>query len=81
MLRLDREARLVSIVILLSRQTAAPQADSFCGGSLVLYHRRTYVRSSLSLELGTLVAFPSETTHEVTPVTDGERYSIACWYR
>jgi predicted 2-oxoglutarate/Fe(II)-dependent dioxygenase YbiX len=29
---------------------------------------------------GTLVAFRPETTHEVTPVTHGERLSIACWY-
>jgi len=28
-----------------------------------------------------LVAFRSETTHEVTPVTHGERYSIASWFR
>jgi len=32
-------------------------------------------------EAGTLVAFPSETTHEVTPVTSGERFSIASWYK
>ena len=32
-------------------------------------------------EPGTLVAFRSETTHEVTPVTHGERFSIASWYR
>jgi predicted 2-oxoglutarate/Fe(II)-dependent dioxygenase YbiX len=30
---------------------------------------------------GTLVAFPSETTHEVTPITHGERLSIVSWYR
>ena len=30
---------------------------------------------------GTLVAFRAETTHEVTPVTRGERYAIVSWYR
>jgi SM-20-related protein len=30
---------------------------------------------------GILVAFRSETTHEVTPVTHGERLSIVSWYR
>jgi SM-20-related protein len=30
---------------------------------------------------GTLIAFRSETTHEVTMVTHGLRYSIATWLR
>jgi predicted 2-oxoglutarate/Fe(II)-dependent dioxygenase YbiX len=34
-----------------------------------------------SVTPGTLVAFRSETTHEVTIVTHGVRYSIASWYR
>ena len=29
----------------------------------------------------TLVAFRAETTHEVTPVTHGERHSIVYWLR
>ena len=29
----------------------------------------------------TLVAFRAETTHEVTPVTRGERSAIVSWYR
>ncbi|MER9409217.1 2OG-Fe(II) oxygenase [Mesorhizobium sp. M0589] len=30
---------------------------------------------------GSLVAFRSETTHEVTPVTCNERFTIVSWYR
>jgi PKHD-type hydroxylase len=30
-------------------------------------------------EQGTLIAFPSSTLHEVTPVTKGKRYSIVGW--
>jgi predicted 2-oxoglutarate/Fe(II)-dependent dioxygenase YbiX len=29
---------------------------------------------------GSLIAFPSETTHEVTMVTGGERYTVATWF-
>jgi predicted 2-oxoglutarate/Fe(II)-dependent dioxygenase YbiX len=39
------------------------------------------VRHPVIGEPGTLVAFRSETTHEVTPVTHGQRYTIVSWYR
>jgi predicted 2-oxoglutarate/Fe(II)-dependent dioxygenase YbiX len=82
LLRLEREAtRRVSTVIFLSRQAEAPEPDAFCGGSLVFSDWRGDQREfSLSGEPGTLVAFRAETTHEVTPVTHGERLSIASWY-
>lgn len=32
-------------------------------------------------EAGTLVAFRAETTHEVTPVTHSEGYSIINWHK
>jgi SM-20-related protein len=79
LLNLDAEQRLISTVIFLSRESEQPEDDAHCGGSLVFsdldgkYH--------FPAEPGTLVAFRSETTHEVTPVTHGERYSIASWYR
>jgi len=71
LLRLETEQRLISTVIFLSRD--------YSGGSLVFSNLRE--RYQVSPEPGTLVAFRSETTHEVTPVTHGERYSIASWYR
>jgi len=79
LLRLDTERRLISTVIFLSRESQTPEPDSYCGGSLVFSDLRNSFH--MRAEPGTLVAFRSETTHEVTPVTHGERYSIASWYR
>lgn len=61
--------RRVSITIFMN--------DDYEGGDLVLHPERLIVPP----KPGTLVAFRSETTHEVTPVTRGERYSIVTWYR
>ena len=75
--------RKVSVIILLNRQSEEPGADSYAGGSLLFSEwrpGRTRGQYAPPGEAGTLVAFPSETTHEVTPVTRGERYSIASWY-
>ena len=66
-------------MIFLNRESESPEAGDYCGGSLVfsdLFRQRFRV----SPEPGMLLAFRSETTHEVTPVTHGERYSIASWY-
>jgi SM-20-related protein len=79
LLRLDSERRLISTVIFLSRESEVSQPGTHCGGSLVFTDLRN--RFHMRAEPGTLVAFRSETTHEVTPVTHGERYSIASWYR
>lgn len=76
---LDSEKRRISTVIFLSRESESPEPDAFCGGSLVFSNLRNTFR--MTAEPGTLVAFRSETTHEVTPVIHGERYSIASWYR
>ena len=76
---LDSEKRRISTVIFLSRESESPESDAYCGGSLVFSDLRN--RFQMPAEPGTLVAFRSETTHEVTPVTHGERYSIASWYR
>ena len=81
LLRLDTERRLVSTVIFLSRESESPQAGAHCGGSLVFTNLRDISKFRLHADPGTLIAFPSETTHEVTPVTHGERYSIVSWYR
>jgi SM-20-related protein len=64
--------RKVSVVIFVS----AP--DAYSGGSLVLHAERPL---TLGPAPGTLVAFPSETTHEVLPITRGVRLSIVSWYR
>ena len=83
MLLSDREqSRKISVVIFLNRQSEAPETDNYCGGSLVFSDWRKPSRKDLHLsgEAGTLITFRSETTHEVIPVTHGERYSIVSWY-
>jgi predicted 2-oxoglutarate/Fe(II)-dependent dioxygenase YbiX len=84
LLRLDTERRRVSTVIFLSRETDTPQPDAYCGGSLLFTDRRRgpdEPKVHFVGEPGTLIAFRAETTHEVTPVTYGERYSIVSWFR
>jgi SM-20-related protein len=81
MTRLDTERRLVSTVIFLSREAGSPRPGAHCGGSLVFSDYRTASKFHLIGEPGMLVAFRAETTHEITPVTHGERYSIVSWYR
>jgi SM-20-related protein len=84
MLRLDTELRRISLVLFLSRETETPQPDAYCGGSLLFTNIRPgsgEPQFRMIGEPGTLVAFRSETTHEVTPVTHGERYSIVSWFR
>jgi SM-20-related protein len=73
-------SRRVSASIFLNRQSEAPAPDAYCGGSLVFSDWRAGSEFSLIAETGTLIAFRSETTHEVIPVTHGERYSIVSWY-
>jgi SM-20-related protein len=76
--------RKVSVVIFLSEQSPEPgPPGTFCGGSLVLYGPRSEPDRQIALAPapGTLVAFASETTHEVMPITHGERLSIVSWYR
>jgi predicted 2-oxoglutarate/Fe(II)-dependent dioxygenase YbiX len=86
LLKFDRDrVRIVSVVIFLSQQSVAGGPGNYGGGSLVFSgplvdpsYRET---REVVGEIGMLIAFRAETTHEVTPVTQGERHSIACWYR
>jgi SM-20-related protein len=84
MLQSEREQfRKVSLVIFLNRQSEPVEPGSYSGGSLLFsdwHPARRSQQFALRGEPGTLVAFPSETTHEVVPVTHGERYSIVSWY-
>lgn len=74
------KSRRVSVSIFLNRQSDTPESDSYCGGSLVFSDWRYGKSLAPKAEAGTLVAFRSETTHEVVPITHGERYSIVSWY-
>jgi SM-20-related protein len=80
LLRLDTERRRISLVVFLSRESESVEPDTYCGGSLVFTNFNGGRKHTVRGEPGTLVAFRSETTHEVTPVTNGERYSIVSWF-
>ncbi len=81
LLQLDTDqSRRISVSIFLNRQSELPETDTYCGGSLVFHDWRNGRELSLLGEAGTLTAFRSETTHEVIPITYGERYSIVSWY-
>jgi SM-20-related protein len=73
-------SRRISVSIFLNGETETPQTNSYCGGSLVLSDWRAASKLRLIGKAGTLAAFRSETTHEVVPITHGERYSIVSWF-
>jgi predicted 2-oxoglutarate/Fe(II)-dependent dioxygenase YbiX len=82
MIRDDSLARRVSAVVFLSAQASA-KTGGYEGGALVLHGPPSAPAAPRAIEAqpGALVAFRSETTHEVTPVTAGERYTVVTWYR
>jgi SM-20-related protein len=75
LLRDESRFRRISVVVFLNAE--------YEGGVLTLHgaYPDYNVRHPLVGDPGSLVAFRSETTHEVTPVTQGERYTIVSWYR
>lgn len=79
----DSRFRRISAVIFLNRQSDDPSPESYAGGSLVLHglYSGPDLRVAMPALPGSLVAFRSETTHEVTPVTRNERFTIVSWYR
>jgi SM-20-related protein len=75
--------RRVSAVVFLNRQRDASSPEGYVGGSLVLHgpYSGPDFRVAMPAAPGSLIAFRSETTHEVTPVTRNERFTIVSWYR
>lgn len=82
-LRDDSRFRKVSAVVFLNARGEEPAAGTYGGGALVFHGPYTgpTLRVPLAPEPGTLVAFRAETTHEVVPVTHGERFTIAAFFR
>ena len=79
----DSERR-ISISLFLNQQSDDSTPGTYSGGSLKFsdYRKPAPDREFyMPVETGLLVAFRSELTHEVTPITRGHRYSIVSWYR
>jgi SM-20-related protein len=79
----DSRHRRISAIVFLNEQSAQPMEGSYGGGSLVFHGSYPDFdgRQVVPAVPGALVAFRSETTHEVTPVTYGSRFTIVTWYR
>jgi len=79
----DSRFRRVSCVLFLSEKSDAPAEGAYGGGDLVFHAPYTDPGPPVAAGArpGSLVAFRAETTHEVTPVTHGVRYTIATWFR
>lgn len=82
MIRDKSLSRRISVVIFLSQYAEQPAFGCYGGGELVFHgpSSNPLLRLPVTPEPGTLLAFRAETTHEVNPVTHGERYTIASWY-
>jgi SM-20-related protein len=77
--------RRVSAVVFLNGESDEPVPDSYAGGALTLYGLMDDGQGgSIGLpvmgETGSLIAFPSDMVHEVTPVSRGERYTVVSWF-
>ena len=79
----DSRFRRISAVIFLSRKSDEEALETYGGGELVFHgpYNGPQLRVPAQAEPGTLVTFRAETTHEVTPVTHGVRFTIATWFR
>lgn len=76
----DRTRR-ISVSIFINNQSATPEPDTYAGGALAFSDWRTGSRHEVVGEAGMLVAFRSELTHEITQVTQGERFAVVSWFR
>jgi SM-20-related protein len=78
----DSRFRRISIIIFLNSQSEEAQTGTYGGGALLLHGRYPEIGSREHVPgiAGTMVAFRSETTHEVTPLVHGERYTVVSWY-
>jgi predicted 2-oxoglutarate/Fe(II)-dependent dioxygenase YbiX len=79
------QTRRVSVVIFLNGERDSQGFGGFTGGGLTFHglldgSRWEKCPIPLSAEPGLLVAFPSETLHEVRPVMSGQRYTIVGWF-
>jgi SM-20-related protein len=78
--------RKISVVIFLNNQNESPEKNEYSGGSLDLYGlikndpKWEKFGFPINGKTGLLVAFTSDTIHEVKPVIGGQRYTIVTWF-
>jgi predicted 2-oxoglutarate/Fe(II)-dependent dioxygenase YbiX len=77
--------RKLNVIIFLNGQSEEPGSSGYQGGSLVFYNvlDDPYFKGygfPLAAQPGLLISFPSDTLHEVTPVTAGVRYAIVALF-
>jgi predicted 2-oxoglutarate/Fe(II)-dependent dioxygenase YbiX len=77
--------RQVSAVLFLNGESSEPAPDTYEGGALTLYglmedREGGSIGLPVTGEAGSLIAFPSDMVHEVTPVSRGERYTVVSWF-
>lgn len=77
--------RRVSAVIFLNPESDKPEDGTFGEGRLTFHGlldgpKWGSCSFALKPEPGLLIAFPSETVHEVTPVSHGLRFTVVTWY-
>jgi SM-20-related protein len=79
------QQRQVSVVIFLNDETNEARSDTYEGGALTLFGLLDSgddrnVGLPVTGEAGSLIGFPSEMLHEVTPITRGERFTVVSWF-
>jgi SM-20-related protein len=77
--------RKVSVVVFLNGGSDVPSAETFGGGELLIYRAQGDSHAGpvvfpVTGAAGLLVAFRSDTVHEVAPVTRGERFTVVSWF-
>lgn len=80
--RVRIQSRVVSIVVFLNGRTGP---HPYSGGELTFYELVSDPKWKdyglpLEAETGLIVAFRSDTLHEVRPVAEGKRFTIATWF-
>jgi predicted 2-oxoglutarate/Fe(II)-dependent dioxygenase YbiX len=76
----DAARRRISVVIFLTTSLEMDKSGTFSGGVLRLFDEDGSIVRDIHPRAGTLVAFPSTTLHEVTPVVDGVRDTLVDWF-
>jgi SM-20-related protein len=79
------EGRAISAVVFLNGPGTG-DGDGYVGGTLTLYGlldgpEWTNFPVRVTAHPGLLVAFPSDTVHEVTPVSSGRRCTVVGWFK